>query len=171
MANVVKYTTFQTGWGYFGILGTEKGLLRTSLPTASVESAKADLLKNHFTAESSGFFADVQEMVKAYFEGGYVDFRPMKSIILLDGFSDFAKRTYMACMETASGSTTSYSQLALKVESALHARAVANCLAHNPLPLIVPCHRVIRSDGRLGGFSGTGGIRMKEKLLEFEQNL
>ena len=170
MANVIKYTIFQTSWGYFGILGDDKAILRTSLPSASFKSAKAQLLKNNFSAESGDFFTDIQKMVKSYFEGSYVDFSQIKSIIPFEEFGDFTKRTYMACMDIAAGTTKSYLQLARKVESPLHARAVANCLAHNPLPLIVPCHRVIRSDGRLGGFSVPGGIRMKAKLLQFEQN-
>ena len=66
------------------------------------------------------------------------------------------------------GNTKSYGQIARKYK--LSPRHVGKICGQNKLVLLVPCHRVIKSDGTLGGFSSTGGIKLKKKLLEFEKN-
>ena len=63
-----------------------------------------------------------------------------------------------------------YEQLALKINRPLSIRAVANACAKNPKPIEIPCHRVIRSDGGMGGYSGPGGIQQKRILLDKEKN-
>ena len=67
------------------------------------------------------------------------------------------------------GKTKTYKEIAIKIGHPNSARAVANACGRNPYPLIIPCHRVIRSDGGLGGYSGSGGISQKHKLLEIEK--
>ena len=66
------------------------------------------------------------------------------------------------------GEIVTYSQIAENIGHPKAARAVANACGANPNPIVVPCHRVIRSDGELGGYSGPGGIKQKRKLLENE---
>ena len=66
------------------------------------------------------------------------------------------------------GSVKTYSQVAKGIGKPLAVRAVANAIGKNPYPLEIPCHRVIRSDGSLGGYSGKGGIKTKEMLLKKE---
>ena len=66
------------------------------------------------------------------------------------------------------GSVKTYSEVAKAIEMPLAVRAVANAIGKNPYPPKVPCHRVIRSDGSLGGYSGIGGIKTKKKLLKKE---
>ena len=73
-----------------------------------------------------------------------------------------------ACRDIKFGQTISYSGLAKRIGRAGSARAVGNALAKNPLPLIIPCHRVVRNDGKIGGFSAKGGITLKKKMLELE---
>ena len=67
------------------------------------------------------------------------------------------------------GSIKTYSQVAKGIGKPLAVRAVANAIAKNPYPPKIPCHRVIRSDGRLGGYSGKGGIEEKRRLLQSEK--
>ena len=67
------------------------------------------------------------------------------------------------------GAVTTYRQIAKKVGTS--PRYVGNVCGQNKLLLIIPCHRVIRSDGKLGGFSGRGGIKLKKKLLSLEKNV
>ena len=67
------------------------------------------------------------------------------------------------------GETRSYKDIAILIGRPNASRAVANACASNPFPIKVPCHRVIRSDGTLGGYSGCGGIKMKKKLLDNER--
>ena len=66
------------------------------------------------------------------------------------------------------GSIKTYSQVAKAIGKPLAVRAVANAIAKNPYPLQIPCHRVIRSDGSLGGYSAKGGLKIKKKLLKKE---
>ena len=66
------------------------------------------------------------------------------------------------------GKTKTYKEIAIKIGHPNSARAVANACGRNPYPLIIPCHRVIRSDGSLGGYSGKGGVKTKRFLLKKE---
>ena len=67
------------------------------------------------------------------------------------------------------GNVKTYKQVAIAIKSPKSARAVANACAKNPYAPKIPCHRVIRSDGRLGGYSGLGGIKQKLRLLKSEK--
>jgi methylated-DNA-[protein]-cysteine S-methyltransferase len=169
MQKPLKYSIFKTKWGYFGILGTEKGLLRTCLPMAKRQSAKTALLTASQSARfDKQYFKNLQKMITSYFQGNYVDFTPSDAPVLLNNLSDFAKSVLMACRTVKYGKTISYGQLVQSIGQPGAARAAGNCLSANNLPLIVPCHRVICSDGRLGGFSAPGGIKTKKKLLNHE---
>ena len=66
------------------------------------------------------------------------------------------------------GQTKTYKEIALALKKPKSSRAVANACGKNPLLIEIPCHRVIRSDGKLGGYSGKGGIKQKRKLLKEE---
>ena len=66
------------------------------------------------------------------------------------------------------GQTRTYKQVAISIKKENAVRAVANAIGKNPYPIRIPCHRVIRSDGSLGGYSGPGGIKMKKRLLKKE---
>ena len=66
------------------------------------------------------------------------------------------------------GQTRTYKQVAIAVKKPKAIRAVANAVGKNPYPIVIPCHRVIRSDGKLGGYSGPGGLKLKKKLLKKE---
>ena len=66
------------------------------------------------------------------------------------------------------GQTRTYKQVAIGIKKENAVRAVANAIGKNPYPIRIPCHRVIRSDGSLGGYSGPGGIKMKKRLLKKE---
>ncbi len=168
MQKVIKYTVFKTKWGYFGLTGTENGLSRTCLPLSNPERVKSQLL---ITQEAPRFekrlFKTVQEQVTAYFEGAYVNFADIP--IVLDGLSNFCSSVLTACRGIRFGQVVTYSGLAKKMGRPAAARAVGNALTKNPLPLIIPCHRIIRSDGQLGGFSAVGGMNTKAKLLKHEQ--
>ena len=66
------------------------------------------------------------------------------------------------------GQTRTYKQVAIAIKKPKAIRAVANAVGRNPYPIVIPCHRVIRSDGKLGGYSGPGGLKLKKKLLKKE---
>ncbi|MAJ57358.1 MAG: 6-O-methylguanine DNA methyltransferase [Candidatus Pelagibacter sp.] len=66
------------------------------------------------------------------------------------------------------GKTRTYKQVAISIKKPKAIRAVANAVGKNPYPIVIPCHRVVRSDGKLGGYSGPGGLKLKKKLLNKE---
>ena len=163
---LIKYVIFKTKWGYFGLVATDNGLLRTCLPAAERERVESHLLKNLPAAQyDRDLFKDVQEQITAYFEGDCINFSVP---VVLDGFSLFARSVLTACKGIKFGQTVSYSRLAKIAGKPTAARAVGRVLAKNPLPLIIPCHRIICANGSLGGFSATAGVNLKKKMLKLE---
>ena len=82
--------------------------------------------------------------------------------------TDFQVNVWKAIAKIPEGHTKTYKELAKMIGKPNASRAVANACAKNPYPIKIPCHRVIRSDGALGGYSGKGGIKLKKKLLNKE---
>ncbi len=167
----MKYVIFQTNWGYFGLLGTNEVLCRTFLPVP-----ESDLIKTHFLKEfpeatfDKNLFKNLQKQIISYFEGKFVDFNT-DNTVLLDGTGKFSNKILTICQKIKYGQTTTYKELAKKAGYPDSSRAVGNVLAKNPIPLIIPCHRIIRSDGKLGGFTAPGGTNLKKRLLEHETNI
>ncbi len=83
--------------------------------------------------------------------------------------TEFQKRVWLTLMKIPYGSTRTYSELAEMVGIPKAARAVGNACAKNPIALLIPCHRIIRSDGTIGNYSAPGGGFLKKKLIEFEK--
>jgi len=169
MHRAAKYVIFRTKWGYFGLAGVDSALCRTQLPAPKAGTIESLLLKNLPGAQfDRTLFKTLQGQIIAYFEGSRVDFGP-EIPLLLDGFNGFSHLVLNTCRNIGFGRTISYAGLASESGRPAASRAVGSALARNPLPLIIPCHRVIRSDGRLGGFSSPGGISLKKKMLELER--
>ena len=82
--------------------------------------------------------------------------------------TDFQIKVWNAISKIPKGKVKTYKELARSIRKPKTSRAVANACGKNPFPIKIPCHRVIRSDGRLGGYSGKGGIKTKRKLLRNE---
>lgn len=95
--------------------------------------------------------------------------RGIKSIAArMKKYPAFYQKVWLACCRIPEGKTAGYGELARRIGRPRAARAVARALAANPFAPEVPCHRVIRSDGKLGGYSGRGGIAAKARMLEKE---
>ncbi|MEX1040057.1 MAG: MGMT family protein [Pirellulaceae bacterium] len=108
----------------------------------------------------------VVELLRAYAAGKGAD---LSQIEIDPGpATPFQRLVWQACREIPPGETLSYGQLAQVVGSPGAARAVGSCMAKNRIPLIIPCHRVIGSSGKLHGFSAPQGLTMKQRLLQLE---
>lgn len=83
--------------------------------------------------------------------------------------SEFECAVYKACLKIPRGKTATYKQIAAMIGKPNSARAVGNALGKNPFAPYVPCHRVLKSDGSIGGYSGRGGTATKKKLLAMEK--
>ena len=150
--------------GWLGLLSSANGLLRITLPQRSAQDA-LQLLGDRANCANQAphLFEDLKKRCQAYFSGQRTDF-PDK--LDLAGATSFQHKVWEATRFIPYGETRSYTWVAEEIKNRGAARAVGQALARNPLPVIVPCHRVTASDGKLGGFSG--GLEMKRHLLWLE---
>lgn len=162
----MKYTIFKTRWGYFGLSTNGKGLFRTVLPCPTRKIAEKHLLTGLDGPEfDKNLLKSLQDRIIAYFEGKPARF---DTPLALDNLPPFFRKVLAACKKIPSGQTVSYSQLARMAGKPSAGRAVGNALARNPVPLIIPCHRVIRSDHSFGKFSAPGGTHLKKRMIALE---
>jgi len=94
---------------------------------------------------------------------------PKNIRIMLTKYPPFHQKVWLACAGIPKGKTQSYGEIAKMIGHPGAARAVGNALAKNPFAPIVPCHRVIKQNGELGGFSAKGGTKRKAQLLKGER--
>ncbi len=167
-----RHTIFKTRWGYFGMVGAGDAVRRTCLPAPERTRVGQALLAGLDLSApfDKGLLAELQQRITAYYEGENVDFST-DPLVDLAGRSAFDQTLLAACRQIGPGRTVTYSELAVKIGRPGAARAVGNALARNPIPLIIPCHRVLRADGGLGGFSAIGGETTKRRMLLHEQSL
>ncbi len=173
MKMVLKYSIFKTKWGFFGLLADKKGILRTVLPMGNLGKAKKYLLVgiSEETKKCQNLFPALQKAIKDYYKGSYVNFKKMRFAISIPNSSLFVRKVVKVCTSIHPGKTITYLQLAEKAGYPKASRAAGSVLAKNPLPLLVPCHRVIRADGKIGNFSAPGGSKTKKKMLEHEKRI
>ncbi len=108
-------------------------------------------------------FAEVFGMLEKYFSGHCVDFK----LLPLDvAGSVFEKKVWAEMKKISYGHSKSYGAIAARLGIPKGARAVGNACGKNPVPIIIPCHRVLKGDGSIGGY--TGGVGIKKRLLEIE---
>lgn len=108
----------------------------------------------------------LESALHAYFQG---DFQQLDLIpVDRSGWTPFFGEVYQACRDIPPGETMSYAQLAAKSGRSGAARAVGQAMATNRIPLVIPCHRVVGTGGRLCGYSGPGGLETKQRLLDLE---
>ena len=161
-----KYHLFQCAVGWIALLGSEKGLRRLSMKPEPQE-ALADLGPElDRSANDPSSFSAVQESLEQYMQG---DMSALENIALdLSNAPPFFGAAWEACRRIPAGETRSYAWLAAEAGNPLAVRAAGQAMARNRFALIVPCHRVIASDGDLRGY-GAGGLRVKAKLLDMER--
>lgn len=111
----------------------------------------------------------LEHSIKTYFESGVISWE--LSDLDWSGVSEFHQNVLRLCFEIPSGKTYTYGRLAEEAGSPKAARAVGGAMANNRWPILIPCHRVVGASGGLTGYSGTGGVDTKRKLLAMEQEL
>ncbi len=145
-------------------MGSNSGLLGTTVPQPSAQEAErllGDRVKDATWSEN--FFADLTERLRAYLAGQRVTF---PDELDLSQATAFQREVWEITRLIPYGETRSYSWVAEQLGKAGAMRAVGQALARNPLTIIIPCHRVVAGDGKLGGYSG--GVEMKRYLLHLE---
>ena len=161
----LKYHIEQLPSGWIGLVAGERGLRRATLkPT--LQEVMDDLGADAEEAEhDTEYFTELVGRLIRYSEG---DLEALEGIELdLDGTPPFFRAAWNACRTIPPGETRSYRWLAAEAGNPLAMRAAGQAMARNKFSLIIPCHRVISSDGGLGGYGG-GGLGVKAKLLQME---
>lgn len=165
-----RYFIFETASGFCGIAWNSVGITRFQLPARSAEATRRILLRRLPGAEPGTPAAEIAEAVaavKRYFEGERVDFSGFQ--LDLEEQEEFFKQIYAATRRVGWGRTTTYGTLAKELGAGPEAaRDVGQAMAKNPVPLIIPCHRVLAAGGKVGGFSAPGGSATKIRMLELE---
>ncbi len=160
----LSYITFSTDMGWVGISGSAKGLLGTTLPQPSVHEVRQLLGDSvSYATWSPHLFDDLMERLRIYFSSHRTAF-PDK--LDLSRATLFQREVWETTRLIPYGETRSYAWVAEQIKKPRAVRAVGQALGKNPLPIIVPCHRVVASHGKLGGFGG--GVEMKRYLLRLE---
>ncbi len=131
---------------------------------ATVDNRIKKALKAEFIEQEDKIITETKKQVDEYLKGKRKEF----SIPILTIGTDFQKQVWRALLEVQYGKTASYGDLAKKINNPKAVRAVASANRANAIALIVPCHRIIETGGRLGGYSG--GVSIKKKLLELERD-
>ncbi len=161
----VQFRLIETHWGTVGLVGSGAGLCRLLLPGPSDRQMR--VIKSGWPTAmlQRDSMDELARSIGQYFRGRG---RIVKAPVDLRGLSKFARETLEFVRQIPYGTTMSYQQVARAVCGPGHCRAVGQVLKNNPVPLVVPCHRVIRSDGQLGGFSAAGAAATKRQLLKLE---
>lgn len=158
---MTKFAIFEINEGWIGITGTSAGISKVMLPTQDKESILKSIGNAEYSEES--YFLEAKEALIKYFNGQQVDFQfPLD----LNGYTEFQKNVWNITKNIFYGELRSYSWVAKHINNPKAVRAVGNALGKNPVPIIIPCHRVIGSDEKLHGF--TGGLHLKQMLIELE---
>ena len=170
MSTQHRYYIFETASGFCGIAWNDTGITRVQLPARNAETAERLILRRAPAAEPGVPTAMVTEAIaamKRYFDGHETDFSRLK--LDLGEKDEFFKRVYAAARRVKWGHTTTYGALAKELGSGPEtARDIGQAMAKNPIPLIIPCHRILAAGGKIGGFSAPGGTAAKRRMLELE---
>ncbi len=162
----VDLCIFPTNWGWMGVAISERGLAGLILPRPSQEATWALLEKAHPAGRhvEGDPWPELRQKLLDYLAGQIPDFSDIP--LDLPPGPPFWRRVWDRCARIPYGETATYLGLAKEVGSPRAFRAVGSAMAANPIPIIIPCHRVVGSDGSLTGFGG--GLDQKKRLLAME---
>lgn len=163
------YALFDTAIGRSGISWNDRGISGVQLPEESEALTRTRLLRRQPGAVEADPPAEIREAIAAMGEllaGARRDLS--RFVVDLEGVPAFHQRVYAATRAIPPGRTSTYGEMARRLDAPGSARAVGQALGRNPFPLVVPCHRVLAAGGAMGGFSARGGAVLKRRLLAIE---
>ncbi len=162
-----SYHLFETAIGWIGIAWSARGISRLLLPQRDRDAMERKLAASDaIPAPPPAHILAVIDKVKRYAAGEAVEFGDVA--VDLAGADDFRLTIYEAARKLGFGVTTTYGGLATAAGHPGLARETGAALGQNPVPIIVPCHRILAAGNKVGGFSAPGGSATKEKLLAME---
>lgn len=166
------HVVFSTTIGPCGVAWSPRGLVRIQLPEDGAEATLKRLVATVALPDGGGSTTPpdpVQAAINRIIRHLCGEAADLERIGLdLEGIPPFHRKVYEAARRIASGETRTYGELAAEAGSPMGSRAVGQAMAKNPLPIVVPCHRVVAGSGKPGGFSSFGGLDTKARLLAIE---
>lgn len=163
---MTHYHLFETRLGFAAIAWNDAGVTRFNLP--GPKETATNRLGTATPAEPPLHIAAIVDQARRYFAGERIDFNAIG--LDLSHVEPFRRAIYEALRKVGFGETVTYGELAKRVgaEEPQAAQDVGVAMARNPVPLIIPCHRVLAAGGKLGGFSAPGRTETKQKMLALE---
>ncbi len=169
-AEATHVLLFPTGLGWIGLKGTARGLTYLTFGHSSKDELLAAMgMSSVPRGKEPQWMDEARDILVAYSRGEAVDLT--KISLDVPHRTPFEKRVREQLARIGYGQTISYGQLAEAAGKPGAARAVGTIMAKNPLPLVIPCHRVLGAKGKLGGYSAPSGLTMKRRLLDLEAAL
>ncbi len=158
-----EFCIFKAGQGYGFLVSGKNGVKRSGLPRRSKKTARR-LIHNEFpdAVESKNLLPELVLALQAFFRGEDVKLRAKLD---MSGLPPFTTAVYRTLKRIRRGRVVTYKELAELSGSPRAARGVGAVMRRNPFPPLVPCHRVLGSNGQLTGFSSEGGVDMKRHML------
>ena len=163
-------TTFPTAIGTCAIAWSMDRVCGVALPESGEVATRDSLQRRHPEANDhtpGAAVRDAIERITALLEGAADDLRDIE--VDYADTSGFARSVYEVARGVGPGETTTYGEIAKQLGTPHAAREVGQALGRNPVPIVVPCHRVLGAGGRLVGFSAPGGVATKLRMLAIEQ--
>jgi methylated-DNA-[protein]-cysteine S-methyltransferase len=163
------FALFDTAIGRCGVAWSERGICGIQLPEGGERATRARLLRRFPGAREAPLpdeVGDAVASIAALLRGEASDLSPIA--LDMDGVPRFHRRVYELVRTIPAGATLSYGDVAARIGSPGSSRAVGQALGRNPFAIVVPCHRVVAANGKLGGFSANGGVATKLRLLGIE---
>ncbi len=165
----MSWYLFFTQWGWAAMYGDQKVIKKCCLPTPSPLNTLLYVYKQAGPSArlvyNDDFSMPIINRMRLYFSGQVISDWELQTD--LSSLPDFSRRVLEYVYTIPYGETRTYGEVAAAISHPRAARAVGNALKHNPIPLIIPCHRVVASNG-LGGFTADGGLKTKKELLLLE---
>ncbi|MGE5512707.1 MAG: methylated-DNA--[protein]-cysteine S-methyltransferase [Bacteroidota bacterium] len=165
----MHYCLFETEIGTCGLAWSDQGVTRLQLPERDRRATERRLLRTAGQAQPAEPPLEVQQAIASlqrYFAGSATEFAHVA--VDLSGVDAFRRDIYAALRTVGWGETVSYGAMGERAGYADAARDVGQAMSRNPVPIIIPCHRVLASGNKVGGFSAYGGAATKQRLLEME---
>ena len=167
--NTPSFTVFETPIGPCGLVWNARGISGLRLPEGTAEKTRARMRQRLPGILESVPPPEIQrtiDRILALLRGGSVDLSDIP--LDLEAAPDFHRKVYEVARTIPPGQTMTYGEIARRLGVPNESREVGQALGRNPVAIIVPCHRVLGADGKMGGFSATGGVATKRRILEIE---
>jgi methylated-DNA-[protein]-cysteine S-methyltransferase len=165
----IAFALFDTAIGRCAIVWSARGVAAFGFPEGSEQATRKRIAKRHPSAHEASPPADIQRVIDDIVALLAGEPRDLSAVAIdTDGMPEFNRRVYEIARSVPPGATLSYGEIAERLGDRALARDVGVALGQNPIPIIVPCHRVLAAGGKMGGFSAPGGVRTKLRLLSIE---